>query len=294
MPREVSERAHALLSGDWQPPPLRDATTVVLLRDRPDGLETYLMRRMSTMAFAAGMHVFPGGRIDDADISAAVSWTGTSVDADRMTASAERGRGLVVCAVRELFEETGVLLAVDSEGRLPVEDDEWERDRSAVHDSSAALAEILDRRGLSLDPGLLPLWSHWVTPEIEAKRYDVRFFVAAIPAGQDVRDVSGEADHVRWIRPAHALDAYARGDLAMLPPTVATIADLLPFANAEATLASAPERFVCPLMPRPLLTSDGDIAWEVVDLRTGRPVMSLAGEPAGSEEHGTGPATGAP
>ena len=287
MPREVSERAHALTRGEWQPPPLRDATTVVMLRSGADGLETFLMRRVSTMAFAAGMHVFPGGRIDDADLAARVSWTGPSIEADRMTASPELARGLVVCAVRELFEETGVLLAVDDEGRLPAEDARWESDRLSVHESSAALPDVLERRGLALDPSLLPLWSHWVTPEIEAKRYDVRFFVAAIPSGQRVRDVSGEADHVRWVRPADALAAYGRGELPMLPPTAATVADLVPLPDVASVLAAAPAREVLPLMPQPRLADDGEIVWELIDARNGRVVLPLSGEPAGSEEHGT-------
>ena len=288
MPREVSERAHALLRGDWQPPPLRDATTVVLLRDA-DGLETYLMRRASTMAFAAGMHVFPGGRIDESDITAEVSWVGPDIEAARMTASPELARGLIVCAVREIFEETGVLLAVDAEGMPPVEDADWERDRAAVHASSAALPAVLARRGLSLDPSLLPLWSHWVTPEVEAKRYDVRFFVAAVPRGQLARDVSGEADHVRWVSPADALTAYGRGELSMLPPTAATIADLLPLPDVVSVLTAAASRDVCPLMPRPRLLDDDAIAWDVIDVRDGRVVVALPGEPAGSEEHGTRP-----
>lgn len=288
MPREVSERAHALLRGDWQPPPLRDATTVVLLRSEGDGLETFLMRRASTMAFAAGMHVFPGGRIDDVDLTAMISWVGPPIDAGRMTASPDLARGLIVCAVRELFEETGVLLAVDNAGRIPEEDADWEADRLAVHQSSAALPEVLARRNLALDPSLLPLWSHWVTPEIEAKRYDVRFFVASIPAGQRVRDVSGEADHVRWIRPADALTAYGRGELAMLPPTAATIADLVTMPDVASVLSAAADRDVLPLMPQPRLAVDGDIAWELIDARDGRVVLPLEGEPAGSEEHGTG------
>lgn len=287
MPAHVSERVHALLAGDWEPPELRDATTVVLLRDR-GGLETFLMRRVSTMAFAAGMYVFPGGRIDDADVSSAFEWTGGSIDATRMTAGEDLARGLVVCAVRELFEETGILLAVDEHGRVPHEDDLWEDDRAAVHASSQALAEVLARRGLALDPALLPLWTHWVTPEIESRRYDVRFFVAAVPDGQRVRDVSGEADDVRWERPDDAITAYAQGRLPMLPPTAATIADLTQFADVSGVLAGASSREVRPLMPRARLDDSGAIAWEIIDVRDGSVILPLDSEPAGSEVHGAG------
>ncbi len=290
MPPEVSSRARALLAGEWEPPPVRDASTVVLLRDasglEATGLETYLMRRAATMAFAAGMYVFPGGRIDEADCDIDLTWAGEPLDAGRMTAGQRQARGLIVGAVREVFEETGVLLAVDDSGRFPTEDAAWEEDRTAVAESSPALAEVLGRRGLRIDPGALPLWTHWVTPEVESKRYDVRFFVAAVPPGQHARDVSGEADQVLWTSPGAALGDYSRGHLPMLPPTVATLADLAALPDVATVLASASAREVRPLMPRPRLEDDGAIAWDVIDVRDGSVVVRLPAEPAGSEVAG--------
>ena len=137
-----------------------------------------------------------------------------------------------------------------------------------------------------MDPGVLPLWTHWVTPEIESKRYDVRFYVAAVPPGQHARDVSGEADHVRWMTPGAALGDYAQGRLPMLPPTVATLADLAPLPDAASVLASAAARDVRPLMPRPRLDERGAIAWDVIDVRDGSVVLRLPSEPAGSEVAG--------
>lgn len=285
MPPEVSRRARALLTGEWEPPPVRDASTVVLLRDG-SGLETYLMRRAATMAFAAGMYVFPGGRIDEADCDIDLSWVGEPLDAGRMTAGERQARGLIVGAVREVFEETGVLLAIDDSGRFPAEDAAWEEDRAAVAESSPALAEVLARRGLRIDPGALPLWTHWVTPEVESKRYDVRFFVAAVPPGQHARDVSGEADQVLWTSPGAALGDYSRGQLPMLPPTVATLADLAALPDVASVLASASSREVRPLMPRPRFEDDGAIAWDVIDVRDGSVVVRLPAEPAGSEVAG--------
>lgn len=290
MPPEVSRRARALLAGEWEPPPVRDASTVVLLRDasglESTGLETYLMRRAATMAFAAGMYVFPGGRIDEADCDIDLTWAGEPLDAGRMTAGERQARGLIVGAVREVFEETGVLLAVDDSGRFPAEDAAWEEDRTAVAESSPALAEVLGRRGLRIDPGALPLWTHWVTPEVESKRYDVRFFVAAVPPGQHARDVSGEADQVLWTSPGAALGDYSRGHLPMLPPTVATLADLAALPDVATVLASASAREVRPLMPRPRLEDDGAIAWDVIDVRDGSVIVRLPAEPAGSEVAG--------
>lgn len=290
MPPEVSRRARALLAGEWEPPAVRDASTVVLLRDGSarDGsvLETYLMRRAATMAFAAGMYVFPGGRIDEADCDTDISWIGEPLDAHRMTAGQRQARGLVVGAVREVFEETGVLLAVDDSGHFPAEDAAWEDDRLAVSESSPALADVLGRRGLRIDPGALPLWTHWVTPEVESKRYDVRFFVAAVPPGQHARDVSGEADQVLWTSPGAALGDYSRGQLPMLPPTVATLADLAALPDVPTVLAAAATREVRPLMPRPRMEDDGVIAWDVIDVRDGSIVVRLPAEPAGSEVAG--------
>jgi len=239
------------------------------------------------MDVAAGMYGFPGGRIDEEDVAAALEWTASPIDAARMTATDELARGLVVCAVRELFEETGILLAVDESGDVPQEDARWESDRAAVHASSAALAEVLARRRLRVDPALLPLWTHWVTPEIESRRYDVRFFVAKVPEGQRVRDVSGEADDVRWEQPHAAITAYGDGRLPMLPPTAATIADLVSFDSADSVLSAAAARDVRPLMPRARLSDEGAIRWEIIDLRDGSVVLPLDSEPAGSEVHGT-------
>lgn len=295
MPAALQERAAAFARGDADivVPPAEPASTVVLLGAVDGDIVTYLMRRTSTMAFAAGMHVFPGGRIDAADRTPDITWV-RDVDAAPMSADPDLARALVVGAVRELFEETGILLAVDPAGRIPSEDAEWEDDRRAVAADSATLPGILTRRGLALDPALLPLWTHWVTPEIETRRYDVRFFVARVPEGQTARDVSGEADHVRWIRPSDALGEYSAGRLMMLPPTVATIADLVPLTSLDDLGARAASRTVRPLMPRPRLDDAGRVHWDLIDARDGTVVMEQADEPAGSEVHGvhadTGPA----
>lgn len=288
MPAEMTRRALALATGDgsWIPPVARPASTVVLLRDAPERPITYLMRRAPSMAFAAGMHVFPGGRVDDADLVARIEFTGSALEPDRLTADPDLARGIIVGAVREVFEETGVLLAVDESGRLPAVDTAWESDRSGVNDSSAYVPEVLARRGLALDPDLLPLWSHWITPEVEERRYDVRFFVARVPEGQVVRDVSGEADRCIWVDPAHALAEYGEGRMAMLPPTVSTLSDLVALPDTADLAKRARERTVRPLLPRTRMV-DGEVVWEVIDARDGSVVWAMDGPPAGSESRGT-------
>jgi len=287
LPEEMTRRARALAAGDssWIPPIPRPASTVVLLQSDGTAVSTYLMRRAPSMAFAAGMFVFPGGRIDDADIEARIPFVGEPILPERFTADADLARGIVVGAVREVFEETGVLLAVDEAGRTPVVDDAWDADRDAVNSSSAEFPDVLARRGLAIDPDLLPLWSHWITPEVEERRYDVRFFVAAVPEGQPVRDVSGEADHCVWVNPAQALADYGEGRMAMLPPTVSTLTDLVDLSDLSDLAARARARTVLPLMPRTRMNGE-EMVWEVVNARDGSVVWPMSGPPAGSESRG--------
>ena len=287
LPEEMTRRARALAVGDssWIPPIPRPASTVVLLQSDGTAVSTYLMRRAPSMAFAAGMFVFPGGRIDDADIEARIPFVGEPILPERFTADADLARGIVVGAVREVFEETGVLIAVDEAGHTPVIDDAWDADRDAVNASSSEFPDVLARRGLAIDPDLLPLWSHWITPEVEERRYDVRFFVAAVPEGQPVRDVSGEADHCVWVNPAQALADYGEGRMAMLPPTVATLTDLTDLPDLSDLAARARARTVLPLMPRTRMAGE-EMVWEVVNARDGSVVWPMSGPPAGSESRG--------
>ncbi len=171
----------------------REAATVVLMRDADGGFEVFLQRRVPTMAFAAGMTVFPGGARDPGDPH------------------------LAATAVREVHEETGVVLVADA---------------------------------------LVP-WSRWVTPEGEPRRYDTLFFVAALPAGEEPAARGTEMDVVAWMQPAAALAAYDRGELAMMPPTVITLRELDEYAGVEAVLAGAPLRTLDPVRPRILDDDEG-------------------------------------
>ncbi len=241
------------------PPPTQDASTIVLVRDGDEGLEAYLLRRVSSMAFAAGMHVFPGGRVDPADSAAHTGWYGPAPErwAGPMSADPALARGLVCAAVRETFEESGVLLAGAGPDEVAdVSGPDWEADRLALIAREESLSGLLDRRGLALRADLLFPWAHWITPEIEPRRYDTRFFVAALPPGQQTRDVGGEADATMWLTPQEALDRYERGRLALLPPTFITLTELCDYATAAEVVAAAAEREVAPVLPRVVLTGD--------------------------------------
>ena len=257
-----SLRGHAL---DWlaeprEPVAPRDAATVVLLRDGAGGeLEVYLLRRVATMAFAAGMHVFPGGTVDPRDGSPDTVWAGptprewgAALGCDETTA-----RALVCAAVRETFEESGVLLAGASAQDVVADTTgaDWERDRAALLARSLSMAGLLRGRGLVLRSDLLRAWGHWVTPEFEPRRFDTRFLVAAVPVGQRARDISGEADLAVWVPVRTAVAEHEAGRMAMLPPTIAVLRELAELRDVATALAT--QRTVTRRMPR-LVTRDGE------------------------------------
>ena len=210
------------------------ASTVILLRDGAGGLEVYLLRRVAAMTFAGGMTVFPGGKVDPSDhVGPAdpipAGWPAV------LSADEAGTRALVRAAIRETYEETGVLL-----GGTPSE-----TDRQALERHERSLADVLP--GLPAD--LLRPWAHWITPVGEPRRYDTRFFLAALPAGQHTRDVTGEAEVAEWVAPAEALREHAAGARPMLPPTVVTLRELTGFESVAAAWAAAAERRIEPILP---------------------------------------------
>jgi len=242
LPEALVAQMRRFLAGESGPPPVpRLAATVVLLRPASGGFEAYLLRRAASMAFASGMYAFPGGGVDPADARADLGWTGPppEVWARRLGRPAGEAQAVVCAAVREVFEEAGVLLA---EGAVPAGDDELESDRQRLVTHEAHLAEVLARRGLVLRSDLLGAWARWVTPEFETRRFDAYFFVAALPEGQLTRDVSGEADLTLWMRPADAVAGYEAGRMAMLPPTIVMLRELAAYEDIAAVLAAAAER----------------------------------------------------
>ncbi|HEV7656156.1 MAG TPA: NUDIX hydrolase [Mycobacteriales bacterium] len=239
--------------------PVRDAATVVLMRDAPAGPEVYLLRRVRGMAFAAGMTVFPGGAVDPRDADTAVGWTGPPPAEWTMPFDADEAlaRALLCAAVRETFEESGVLLAGPSAGEVCTTDGpDWEADRVGLEQRDFSLAELLARRALVLRADLLRPWAHWITPPQEnvRRRYDTRFFVAALPAGQATRDVTSEADFVEWVRPADALAQQRAGERPMMPPTIVTLEEVADYPSVAAVLAA--QRSVSRVQPE-VSTIDG-------------------------------------
>ncbi|MGW4673812.1 NUDIX hydrolase [Streptomyces sp. NPDC004324] len=253
-PPEWPERIRALAEGTLTPVPPRRAATVMLLKDTDTTPLVHMLRRRTTMAFAGGAYAYPGGGVDPRDDDHRIRWAGPTRAwwADRLGVDETSAQAVVCAAVRETYEEAGVLLAGPTEDTVvgDTTGDEWEADRAALVARDFSFAEFLDRRGLVLRSDLLGVWTRWITPEFESRRYDTWFFVAALPDGQRTRNASTEADRTVWIRPEDATDGYDKGELLMMPPTVATLRQLVPYGSAADVLAAAPARDLTPVLAR--------------------------------------------
>jgi 8-oxo-dGTP pyrophosphatase MutT (NUDIX family) len=275
---KLAARLADLAAGRVTPAPPRDAATIMVLRTPADGsgVEILMLRRTAAMKFAPGAYVFPGGSVDPADYGADIGWQGPSAGefGARLGASAEVARALVCAAVRETFEESGVLLAgAPGEGQLAAPSGpSWEADRMAMAAGTLTLAGLLARRGLVLRADLLVPWARWITPDGEPRRFDARFFAAALPAGQQATGHEAEADHLAWLRPADAIAAAKAGEISLLPPTATTLNDFASAVAAGAGLAGilAERRVIEPIQPR-LVLEDGS-AWLVIPDGVGYPL----------------------
>ncbi|WP_156755018.1 NUDIX hydrolase [Actinokineospora pegani] len=234
----------------------RDAATVMLVRDTSGPLEVFLLRRVVGMAFAGGMTVFPGGGVDERDMDASVAWHGPAPRwwAERFGCDPALAMALVCAAVRETFEESGVLLAGPDAGSIVSDTTPYHSARAALVAKEYSFAEFLAANGLVLRADLLRPWSNWITPAQEPRRYDTRFFLAALPEGQLADGATTEADDAGWQRPAEAIAEWRRGERALMPPTWLTLADLDRCATVADAMAV--ERVIDPIHPD--IVSDGE------------------------------------
>jgi 8-oxo-dGTP pyrophosphatase MutT (NUDIX family) len=268
LPPAFVEDARAFADGTREPAEPRNAATVVLLRRGAEGPEVYLLRRQTSMAFAGGMCVFPGGGVDPRDFDHAVAWAGPQPDvwADQLGTDEATARALVCAAVRETFEESGVLLAGPDNGNggadtvvADTTGDDWESDRSALEARELAFTDFLDQRGLVLRTDLLGVWAAWLTPVFEPRRYRTWFFVADLPEGQRTRDVSTESSSVTWLPAMGAVREVEDERMFMLPPTYLTCLELGQYDDPGTVLGAAHGRRVEMFMPEVQETPDGGV-----------------------------------
>jgi len=272
VPRGLAERALQIAAGRLEPAVPRDAATVVLLRqDASAGeggrVEAFLLRRTAELEFAPGAYVFPGGSVDARDADPGVGWAGPGPRdfASLLDVPPDRARALVCAAVRETFEESGVLLAGASHDDMVRDSAALAADRHALLAGSASLTEVLARRGLVLRTDLLTPWARWITPEASPRRFDTWFFVAALPPGQDATAAPegfedhadpGESESGAWLRPASALEAARAGQMTLLPPTAVTLGELAGHRDVPAILAR--RQVITPRLPK-LIVEDGRV-----------------------------------
>lgn len=266
LPPHLVEQVRAFADGSRTPSEPRNASTVVLLRDgdpEPGGLQVYLLRRHVDMAFAAGMCVFPGGGVDPRDFDHAVDWVGPSPAAwaALLGTDEQLARALVCAAVRETFEESGVLFAGPTADTVVADTTgaDWEEDRRRLEARELSFTDFLQQRGLVLRTDLLRAWGSWLTPVFEPRRFRAWFFVAELPPGQRTRDVSTESDAVTWLPVREAIRAVDEGDMLMLPPTYVTCLELFDCATGADALAAAEQRDLVPV--EPVAELDGDRAY---------------------------------
>jgi 8-oxo-dGTP pyrophosphatase MutT (NUDIX family) len=268
LPDALVAQARSYASGDAAPAEPRDAATVVLLRPAAAGPsagpEVYLLRRQTSMAFAGGMCVFPGGGVDPRDFDDELVdrglWAGPSPAewATRLGCDEPKARALVCAAVRETYEESGVLLAGADAASVVADTTgaDWEADRVALESREVSLTDFLEKRSLVLRTDLLGAWSGWLTPVFEPRRYRTWFFVARLPEGQVTRDVSTESSSVTWTGALDAVAQVEQEQILMLPPTWLTCLEVGQHADPDAVLAAAQERTVEMFMPE--VVADGD------------------------------------
>jgi 8-oxo-dGTP pyrophosphatase MutT (NUDIX family) len=213
-----------------------------------------MLLRVGTMAFAPNTMVFPGGGVDRRD-GVDVPWAGPPVTAwsARLGADDELTRMILVAAVREVFEECGVLLASTTEdGRLvDTDNDYWRSVRARLVAQEISLAELLNEDGLVLRTDLLRAHAQWMTPAIETRQFDARIFVALMPRGAVADFATSEASHGGWFRPQDVLDAKAAGTALLMPPTQVSLEDAASASSAADFFAREPViRLIHPQLTR--------------------------------------------
>ncbi|MGZ4189231.1 MAG: NUDIX hydrolase [Actinomycetota bacterium] len=237
----------------------RDSSTVIVLRDDCGDLEVFMLERHLQSDFAGGAYVFPGGTLDEADLDPALAGLvdGWEELAAQMNESPEVARALAVCAIRETFEEAGILIARHADGTpVQLDDPAWQDRRRDLAARVLTSVTLANETGIRYAADLLRFWQRWITPVFAPRRYDTRFFIALMPAGQAPLHDDVETTASTWVRPAEAIARGRAGQLVIIFPTRKTLESLLPHETADAVFAAAVDRPTDAVLPR-FVVEDG-------------------------------------
>jgi 8-oxo-dGTP pyrophosphatase MutT (NUDIX family) len=244
----------------------RPAATIVLLRDGIDALEVLLLRRSRSAGFVPGAYVFPGGRVDgadgDAELSSRVDGLTTKAAGQRLSLQHDEATAMAyyVAALREAFEETGILVGRRADGSPPptaARSGTVDALRDDVMEDRITFTQALDRMGCRIDGEAVAYVAHWITPEAEPRRYDTRFFAARVaPGAEPIVDPREMTDAI-WVTPAEALRRHNEGDLPLVFPTLKTLEQLAPYASTGQALDELGSRPVSAMLPKLVVTPTG-------------------------------------
>lgn len=247
-----------------QPAVPKESATVILVRSHPaDAWNVFLARRHSRSSFMAEAYVFPGGQIADADrdeglqnfISLPAGFDPRALLKDN-SLSPETAQSLFVCAIRETFEETGVLIARMRDGSPLKLNSEEQNARFAAYRRElnagrTTLGEVARRENLLFPLDLLVPYAHWITPEFLPKRFSTRFFLAAHPEDQSAATDQGELTDSLWAKPEEVLRRYRGREIVLMPPTLKTLEELARYACLDDLFAGVRSRAIYPILPEP-------------------------------------------
>lgn len=235
---------------------MKEAATVVLLREGPQGHEVFLMQRHRRTGFFGGAYVFPGGKLDDADSSEVAlgllpkdhPWPSFRDRQSGAAVPARHTQSLYLSGLRELFEEADVLLGAGGDSA-----ELKAGARRALDRGSEAFYALLAEAGFVFDTGPMRYWSHWITPELEGKRFDTRFFLCEMPAEQVAQSADRESVHVTWLGIEDALTKSQKREIVLPPPTLRTLEEIHGHGMENSPHGDIPQ----PILPRIAQNEDG-------------------------------------
>lgn len=215
---------------------IRLAATVMLIKDSSAGLQVYMVQRNAGGAFP-NLHVFPGGKVDDADFAPDLTDGLSDDEASALLGVSAGGLRYWVAVARECFEECGVLVARNVDLSSPVTRGRYAAYREQLLADEISFADICIAESLKIETDLLGYFSHWITPESAPRRFDTRFFVAAMPPGQQTNAYTGETTDDDWVTPEAALAKFRSSEWQLIDPTLRSLETLSNYHTVNEVLA---------------------------------------------------------